>query len=87
MFLHGGFLHLAGNMLFLWIYGDNVEKHMGSLRYLFWYLATGGPLFHSFFSSSGVPLIGASGRLGRPGLCFLWFPATWCGCWPSCPRS
>jgi membrane associated rhomboid family serine protease len=78
MFLHGGFLHLAGNMLFLWIYGDNVEKHMGSLRYLFWYLATGvaATLFHSFFAStSEVPLVGASGAIsGVLGFYFVWFP-------------
>jgi membrane associated rhomboid family serine protease len=78
MFLHGGFLHLAGNMLFLWIYGDNVEKHVGSLRYLFWYLATGAvaTLFHSFFSpTSPVPLVGASGAIsGILGFYFVWFP-------------
>jgi len=78
MFLHGGFLHLAGNMLFLWIYGDNVEKHIGSLRYLFWYLATGAlaTLFHSFFAStSEVPLLGASGAIsGILGFYFVWFP-------------
>jgi membrane associated rhomboid family serine protease len=78
MFLHGGFLHLAGNMLFLWIYGDNVEKHIGSLRYLFWYLATGAAatLFHSFFAStSEVPLLGASGAIsGILGFYFVYFP-------------
>ena len=78
MFLHGGFLHLAGNMLFLWIYGDNVEKHLGSLRFLFWYLATGvaATLFHSFFAStSEVPLVGASGAIsGVLGFYFVWFP-------------
>jgi membrane associated rhomboid family serine protease len=78
MFLHGGFLHVAGNMLFLWIYGDNVEKHMGSLRFLFWYLATGAAatLFHAFFAStSEVPLVGASGAIsGVLGFYFVWFP-------------
>ncbi|HEY7515574.1 MAG TPA: rhomboid family intramembrane serine protease [Vicinamibacteria bacterium] len=78
MFLHGGFLHLAGNMLFLWIYGDNVEKRMGSLRYLFWYLATGAAatLFHAFFAAtSEVPLVGASGAIsGVLGFYFVWFP-------------
>ncbi len=78
MFLHGGFLHLAGNMLFLWIYGDNVEKRMGSLRFLFWYLATGAAatLFHAFFAStSEVPLVGASGAIsGVLGFYFVWFP-------------
>ncbi len=78
MFLHGGFLHLVGNMLFLWIYGDNVEKHMGSLPYLFWYLATGAAatLFHSVFApGSEVPLVGASGAIsGVLGFYFVWFP-------------
>ena len=41
MFLHGGFLHLAGNMLYLWIFGNNVEDAMGHARYLFFYLVCG----------------------------------------------
>ena len=41
MFLHGGWMHLAGNMLFLWIYGDNLEEEMGHLPFLFFYLAAG----------------------------------------------
>ena len=41
MFLHGGFMHLAGNMLFLWIYGDNMEDEMGHLPFLGFYLACG----------------------------------------------
>ncbi|MDE0831444.1 MAG: rhomboid family intramembrane serine protease, partial [Vicinamibacterales bacterium] len=41
MFLHAGFFHLAGNMLFLWIYGDNVEHRLGRMRYLIAYLGTG----------------------------------------------
>src|SRR5256885_10924449 len=41
MFLHSGFLHLAGNMLFLWIFGDNVEDFFGHVPYLFFYLACG----------------------------------------------
>jgi membrane associated rhomboid family serine protease len=78
MFLHGGFMHLAGNMLFLWIYGDNVERRLGALAYLFWYLATGvaATLTHAlFFSGSDVPLVGASGAIsGVLGFYFLWFP-------------
>jgi len=78
MFLHAGFLHLFGNMLFLWIYGDNVEKRMGHLSYLFWYLATGvaATLFHTLFApESPLPLIGASGAIsGVLGFYFLWFP-------------
>ena len=41
MFMHGGWLHLGGNMLFLWIFGNNVEDVLGKLRYLFFYLASG----------------------------------------------
>lgn len=78
IFLHGGFLHLFGNMLFLWIYGDNVEHRLGHLRYLFWYLLTGvaATLFHAlFFPTSELPLVGASGAIsGVLGFYFIWFP-------------
>jgi membrane associated rhomboid family serine protease len=78
LFLHGGFLHLFGNMLFLWIYGDNVEYRLGRLAYLLWYLATGvaATLFFALFASgSTVPLVGASGAIsGVLGFYFLWFP-------------
>lgn len=78
MFLHGGFLHLAGNMLFLWIYGDNVEQRLGPVRYLLAYLATGAAatLFHAGFDPDSVrPLVGASGAIsGVLGFYFLWFP-------------
>lgn len=78
MFLHGGFMHLFGNMLFLWIYGDNVERRLGALAYLFWYLATGvaATLTHALvFRSSDVPLVGASGAIsGVLGFYFLFFP-------------
>jgi len=78
MFLHGGLMHLFGNMLFLWIYGDNVERRLGSFTFLFWYLATGAAatLTHALvFSSSNVPLVGASGAIsGVLGFYFLWFP-------------
>ena len=78
MFLHGGLLHLAGNMLFLWIYGDNVERRLGAVRYLFWYLATGAAatLFHALWArGSAVPLVGASGAIsGILGFYFVWFP-------------
>ena len=78
LFLHGGFLHLFGNMLFLWIYGDNVEYRLGRLGYLIAYLGTGvaATLFFSLFApDSEVPLVGASGAIsGILGFYFLWFP-------------
>lgn len=78
MFLHAGLLHLVGNMLFLWIYGDNVEHRLGSAAFLWWYLATGAAatLFHMIFAGdSPIPLVGASGAIsGVLGFYFLWFP-------------
>jgi membrane associated rhomboid family serine protease len=78
MFLHGGFMHLFGNMLFLWIYGDNVEHRLGRVQFLLWYLATGvaATLFHALFErDSALPLVGASGAIsGVLGFYFLWFP-------------
>jgi len=78
MFLHGGFMHLFGNMLFLWIYGDNVERRLGAFPFFLWYLLTGivATLAHSLvFSSSDIPLVGASGAIsGVLGFYFLWFP-------------
>jgi len=77
-FLHGGFLHLFGNMLFLWIFGDNVEYRLGRFAYLLAYLATGvaATLFFAVFAfGSAVPLVGASGAIsGVLGFYFLWFP-------------
>ena len=78
MFLHGGFMHLAGNMLFLWIYGDNVEHRLGPVRFLLAYLATGlaATLVHSVLDArSVVPVVGASGAIsGVLGFYFIWFP-------------
>jgi membrane associated rhomboid family serine protease len=78
LFLHAGFLHLFGNMLFLWIYGDNVEHRLRAPRYLLAYLGTGvsATLFHMLFASdSPLPLVGASGAIsGVLGFYFLWFP-------------
>ncbi len=78
LFLHGGFLHLAGNMLFLWIYGDNVEHRLGHIVYLLVYLSCGvaATLFFAFFTSTSMtPLVGASGAIsGVLGLYFLFFP-------------
>jgi membrane associated rhomboid family serine protease len=78
MFLHGGVMHLFGNMLFLWIYGDNVERRLGAIPYLLAYLATGvaATLTHALvFSSSDMPLVGASGAIsGVLGFYFVFFP-------------
>ncbi|SHJ77191.1 Rhomboid family protein [Malonomonas rubra DSM 5091] len=78
LFLHGGFMHLAGNMLFLFIFGDNVEFRLGRFRYLLVYLLCGvaSTLFFALFAGdSQVPLIGASGAIsGVLGCYFLWYP-------------
>jgi membrane associated rhomboid family serine protease len=78
MFLHGGFMHLFGNMLFLWIYGDNVEYRLGRVGYLIAYLATGAAatLFYTLLApNSTLPLVGASGAIsGILGFYFVWFP-------------
>jgi hypothetical protein len=78
MFLHGGFWHFIGNMWFLYIFGDNVEEHFGSLRFLGFYLICGiiSGLFHFFLNPlSMVPTIGASGAIaGVMGAYFLLYP-------------
>jgi membrane associated rhomboid family serine protease len=66
MFLHGGWMHLIGNMWFLWLFGDNVEDRLGHARYLLLYLAGGlaGAVTHWFFNpASQVPTVGASGAI------------------------
>ncbi|NBD14735.1 MAG: rhomboid family intramembrane serine protease [Cyanobacteria bacterium] len=65
-FLHGGILHLGGNMLYLWVFGDNIEEALGRVRYVIFYLLCGilASLAQWFFSSqSGVPSLGASGAI------------------------
>ncbi|QKV20290.1 rhomboid family intramembrane serine protease [Oricola thermophila] len=65
-FLHGSFMHLASNMLFLWVFGDNVEDALGHVRFLVFYLAcaVAGALAHGFLvPDSTAPLIGASGAI------------------------
>jgi membrane associated rhomboid family serine protease len=78
MFLHGGLLHIGGNMLYLWIFGDNIEDRLGHFRYLFFYLACGfvATLSHAFFNpTSRVPAIGASGAIaGVLGAYLILFP-------------
>lgn len=66
MFLHGGWLHLGGNMLYLWIFGDNIEDAMGHIRFILFYLACGiaGALAHSLSDPASVtPMVGASGAI------------------------
>jgi len=79
MFLHAGWSHLLGNMLFLWIYGDNVEHHLGRWQYLLFYLVAGiaGALGDGMLRpDSPIPTVGASGAIsGVLGAYFLWFPA------------
>jgi membrane associated rhomboid family serine protease len=78
MFLHGSFWHLAGNMWFLYIFGDNVEDRLGHLRYLFFYLLCGffSGIAHLFFNfDSTMPTIGASGAIaGVMGAYFILYP-------------
>ena len=77
MFLHGGFLHIAFNMLFLWIFGDNLEDEMGHLPFLAFYLAAGiAAGLAQYLSAPGtyVPVVGASGAIaGVMGGYFLLF--------------
>ena len=66
MFMHGGYMHLFGNMIFLWVFGDNVEDAMGHARFLFFYLICGifAGMTHALVSpTSDLPLIGASGAV------------------------
>ena len=78
MFLHGGWGHLGGNMLFLWIFGDNIEHRLGHLRFVVFYLLCGfaASLAHILFNSgSNIPAVGASGAIsGVLGGYLLMFP-------------
>ena len=78
MFLHGGFMHLLGNMWFLWIFGDNVEDELGHAKFLLFYLACGVLATLAHFAadpSSAVPLVGASGAIaGVMGAYLMRFP-------------
>jgi len=78
MFLHGGWLHLGGNMLYLWIFGDNVEDRMGHVGFLIFYIITGiaAVMSHILLEpNSSVPLIGASGAIaGVLGAYLVLFP-------------
>lgn len=78
MFLHGGLLHLIGNMWTLWIFGDNVEERLGRGRYLLYYLACGLAACYLHYLTgprSGIPVVGASGAIaGIMGGYFVLFP-------------
>jgi membrane associated rhomboid family serine protease len=78
MFLHGGWAHIGGNMLFLWVFGDNVEDTMGHARYLLFYLLTGiaaGLAQVVIDPDSRIPLVGASGAIsGVLGAYIVLFP-------------
>jgi membrane associated rhomboid family serine protease len=66
MFMHGGFMHFAGNMMFLWVFGDNIEDRLGHVKYLFFYLFTGVVATLAHFAidpGSQTPLVGASGAI------------------------
>jgi membrane associated rhomboid family serine protease len=66
MFLHGGWMHLIGNMLFLYIFGDNIEDKFGHIRYFFFYILAGvsaAVLQTLMFPESTVPMVGASGAI------------------------
>lgn len=78
MFLHGGWMHLIGNMLFLWIFGDNLEEEMGRIGFLLFYLGSGlaaAALQIAADPGSGVPMVGASGAVaGVMGGYLLFYP-------------
>ncbi len=78
MFIHANLLHLGGNLLYLWIFGNNIEDHLGHLRFLAFYLFAGvvGTALHVYFNSdSFVPSIGASGAIaGVLGAYLLLYP-------------
>ncbi|MGA7615615.1 MAG: rhomboid family intramembrane serine protease [Thermoanaerobaculia bacterium] len=78
MFLHGGWLHLGGNMLYLWIFGDNIEDHLGHLRYLLFYFACGlaATMAHAISNTTSLlPSVGASGAIaGVLGAYLVLFP-------------
>ncbi len=78
MFMHGSWLHLGGNMLYLWIFGDNVEDSFGHVKYLIFYLAAGIAATFAQYAAmpqSNVPNVGASGAIaGVLGAYILMFP-------------
>jgi len=85
LFLHEGWLHILGNMLFLWIFGNNVEDTMGHIAFLIFYLACGlfGTFAHiALYPNSFNPLLGASGAIsGVLGAYLLLYPRAWVWTW------
>jgi membrane associated rhomboid family serine protease len=79
MFMHGGWAHILGNMLFLWVFGNNIEDSMGHVRFLVFYLVCGlaAAFAHIWFSpASELPMVGASGAIsGIMGAYILLYPA------------
>jgi membrane associated rhomboid family serine protease len=78
MFIHGGLMHIVGNMMFLWVFGDNIEDRLGHVKYLLFYLLTGVVATLSHFGvapHSQTPLVGASGAIsGVMGAYLLLYP-------------
>ena len=78
LFVHGGFMHLAGNMLFLWVFGDNIEYAVGHINYIFFYIFCGiaATLTQVFIEpNSIIPIVGASGAIsGVMGAYVLKYP-------------
>ena len=78
MFIHGGLLHFAGNMMFLWVFGDNIEDRLGHVKYLFFYLLAGVAAALSQLAvdpHSAAPMVGASGAVsGVMGAYLLLYP-------------
>ena len=78
MFLHGSLLHVAGNLLFLWIFGNNIEDHLGPLRFVAFYVVGGvvATLTHVALNlGSTIPMVGASGAIAAVmGAYMVWFP-------------
>lgn len=75
IFLHGGFLHIASNLWFLWIFGDNVEVKLGPFLFLLLYFASGvlgNVVQYLFMSNSSIPMLGASGAI--TGVLGIYFP-------------
>lgn len=80
LFLHGGLFHILSNMWFLWVFGDNVEAHIGKIKYIFLFLLSGlagNALQYVIFSSSSIPMLGASGAVsGILGSYLVLFPGS-----------